>query len=419
MTDNTKDNSNDTKQVFYQEHWKKNVSLFLGGQAVTLIGSSLVSYAIMWHVTLETGSGSVMTLFVIATMLPLFIVSPFAGIWADRFNRKYIINIADLSIAAVTLIIAVCFTMGITNIGLLFVCAIIRSAGQGIQMPAVTALIPQITPKDQLVRINGINMAIQSLSMLGSPALAGFLLTIAPMQIIFYVDVVTALVGVFILFFLVKNPKRSREEVELANARSYFTDLKDGIRYIRDHVFIKRFIVIAIMFNILLAPAMYLSILQVTRNFGPDVWRLSAVEICFSVGMMLGGIIIAVWGGFRNKTVTCFLGVVVFGLSTVGLGVMGVFIPYLICIGISGLAVPAFNTPMAAIFQTKIDENFMGRVMSVLAMISSLAVPLGMLVFGPLGDKISIDLIMIITGGCTVVVSIYFLIDKKLMEAGR
>lgn len=415
MTEET----SEVKEVFYQEHWKKNVGLFLGGQAVTLIGSSLVSYAIMWYVTLETGSGSIMTLFVLATMLPLFLVSPFAGVWADRFNRKYIINIADLSIAAVTLIIAICFTMGITNITLLFVCAIIRSAGQGIQMPAVTALIPQITPQDQLVRVNGINMAIQSLSTLGSPALAGVLLTFAPMQIIFYIDVVTALIGVSVLFFLVRSPAKTREEIELASARSYFTDIKDGVKYIWTHAFIKRFIVLAIMFNILLAPAMYLSILQVTRNFGPDVWRLSAVEICFSVGMMTGGILMAIWGGFRNKTVSCFLGIAVFGLSTVGLGLMGIFVPYLVCIAVSGLAVPVFNTPMAAIFQTKIDEKIMGRVMSVLTMISSLAVPAGMLIFGPLGDKISIDLIMIITGACTVVISIYFVLDKKLMEAGR
>lgn len=408
-----------TKEIYNKEHWKKNVALFLGGQAVTLIGSSLVSYAIMWHVTLKTQSGAMMTIFVIATMLPLFFMSPFGGVWADRFNKKYLINIADLSIAAVTLVIAICFSFGMDNIILLIICALVRSAGQGVQMPAVSSLIPLITPEDQLVRINGINMSIQSISTLGSPALAGALMTVAPMQVIFYIDVVTAIIGVSILFFLVKTPSKTKEELEKARAKSYFIDIKEGLGYIKNHVFIKRFIFIAVCFNILIAPAMYLSILQVTRNFGADVWRLSAVEISFSVGMLAGGILISVWGGLKNKTVTSVIGIVVFGLATIGLGVMWVFVPYLVCMVISGLAVPVFNTPLAAIFQIKIDTEFMGRVMSVLTMISSLAVPIGMVVFGPLGDMVSIDTIMIVCGAATILVALYCLIDKKMMEAGR
>lgn len=85
--------------------WKNNIALFLTGQGISLFGSMLVHYAVMWHITLKTQSGLMMTLIAIAGALPMFFISPFGGVWADRYNKKHIINIADASIAVVTLVI--------------------------------------------------------------------------------------------------------------------------------------------------------------------------------------------------------------------------------------------------------------------------------------------------------------------------
>lgn len=409
-----------SSEPFDKSTWRKNVSLFLGGQAVTLIGSSLVGYAIMWYITLKTQSGVVLTLFTIATMLPMFFIAPFGGVWADRFNRKYLINIADASIAVVTLVIAILFSMGNESLPLLFLCAVVRSLGQGVQMPAVGALIPQIVPEDKLVRVNGINASIQSLSTLGTPALAGVLLTFSPIQTILFIDVATAIIGISILFFLVKVPvKTAEEKAALAGeGRSNFGDIKEGLRYIKQHRFLKRFFVIIAVFNVLLTPAMLLSPLQVTRNFGADVWRLTAVEIAFSAGMLLGGVLIAAWGGFKNKTFTLVAATILFGMTTVGLGLAGGFALYLGCIALAGLTVPLVNTPSMVIFQTKVDNNYMGRVMSITTMIATLMMPLGMVVFGPLGDVIPLDYLMIGTGIGTILLGAYVLFDKVVVEAG-
>ena len=149
-----------------QINWKKNTTLFLTGQALSLFGTMVVQYALLWHITLKSQSGTMITLFTIAGFLPMFFISPFAGVWADRFNRKYIINIGDGSIAFVSLIVAVCLIAGITgaeSYGLLLFCALMRSLGQGVQMPAVGAFIPQIVPQEHLTRINGLQSSIQSL----------------------------------------------------------------------------------------------------------------------------------------------------------------------------------------------------------------------------------------------------------------
>ncbi|MDR2901131.1 MAG: MFS transporter, partial [Treponema sp.] len=188
-------------------NWKKNTVLFLGGQALSIFGSMIVQYAIGWHIILKTGSGTMISLFAIAGFLPMFFISPFAGVWADRFNRKYLINISDGIIALASLIVAVLFFLGYEHIGILFVCAVIRSFGQGVQTPAVGAFIPQIVPTEHLTRINGIQASIQSLCMFVAPMVSAALMAFTPLETLFLLDVVTAGIGIAILFFFVKVPK--------------------------------------------------------------------------------------------------------------------------------------------------------------------------------------------------------------------
>ena len=177
-------------------NWKLNTALFLSGQALSLFGSMLVQYAIFWHITLSTQSGGMMTIYVIVALLPTFFISPFGGVWADRFNRRNLINISDGSIAAVTLLIVVAFFTGYKELWLIFLCAAIRSVGQGIQTPAVSAFIPQIVPQEHLIKINGINTSIQSFISLAAPIVSGALFALFPLEYIFFIDIITAIINV-------------------------------------------------------------------------------------------------------------------------------------------------------------------------------------------------------------------------------
>ena len=407
--------------------WERNIAFFLTGQAVSLIGSSLVGYAIMWHVTLKTGSGTMMMAFTVAIMLPMFFISPFGGVWADNFNRKNLINIADGFIAAVTLAIAVSYSFGVENIWFLLLCSVARSFGQGVQMPAVNALIPQIVPGEKLLRVNGINSMIQSVSMLGTPALAGALLTFFPIQNILFIDVVTAAasITVLILFVQVPDPKQEREpslpgDGETAEGKKpMLADLMDGLRYIREHPFLLRFFAVVACFTFLLAPVALLTPLQVTRNFGPDVWRLTVIEIAFSIGMVVGGLLMATWGGFKNKTFTIASSFLVLAAMGVGLGITKTFAIYSAFMAVSGITAATSNTPALTVLQQKVDPAYMGRVFSVMTMITSIVMPLGTVAFGPLSDRVSLDIIIIITSALTGFLGIYVFSDKLLKEAGR
>lgn len=398
-------------------NWKKNTILFLTSQTISLFGSMLVQYAIMWHITLKTQSGSMMTISIICGFLPTFFLSPFAGVWADRYNRKMLIILSDSLIAIATLILAILFFKGYNAIWMLFIASAVRAVGSGIQTPAIGAFLPQIVPEDKLTKVNATNGSIQSLVMLISPMLSGALLTKASIEAIFFIDVITAAIAILILILFLHVPSHAKALNE--QTTSYFTDMKEGFNYIKNHGYVKRFFLFCAVFNILVSPAAFLTPLQVTRTFGNEVWRLTAIEITFSIGMMLGGIVMVSWGGFKNRIHTMILSSFFIGVCTVALGVITNFWVYISFMALFGVIIPVFNTPSTVLLQEKVEEDFLGRVFSVLGMISSIMMPLGMLVFGPLSDIIRIEWLLRGTGILLFIQGFFMLGSKVLVAAGE
>jgi DHA3 family macrolide efflux protein-like MFS transporter len=400
-----------------QQNWKRNIILFITSQTISLFGSSLVQYAIMWYITLETQSGIMMTIFIICGFLPVFFLSPFAGVWADRYNRKLLIVLSDTMIATVTLILAILFIMGYKEMWLLFTISAIRGLGQAVQMPAVSAMIPQMVPGDKLMRVSGINSSIQSFILLASPIASGALLSVASIEIIFFIDVSTASLAVVTLLLFLHIPVHAKA-LEKQKV-SYYKDLREGFRYIGNHEFVKKIFIFCGVFFILAAPMAFLTPLQVARSFGSDVWRLTMIEITFSIGMMAGGILIASWGGFRNKIYTMVMAFLIMGVGTVALGIIPMFWLYTVVMGVVGLSMPMINTPFTVLLQQKVEEEFLGRIFGVLSMISSSMMPLGMLVFGPLSDMIKIEWLLIGTGILMVIETMFLISNKALIEVGK
>ena len=399
------------------KNWKKNIFLFLASQTISLFGSSLVQYAIMWHITLKTQSGVMMTIAIICGFVPTLFLSPFAGVWADRYNRKTLIMLSDSMIALSTLVLAIVFLMGYDSLWMLFVASAIRALGAAVQMPAVGAFLPQLVPEDKLTKVNATNGSIQAMVMLVSPMLSGVLLTLATIETIFFIDVITAAIAVSVLFLFLHVPVHSKAQEK--QTTSYFSDMRAGLTYIRNHQYIKRFFLFCAFFFFLAAPVAFLTPLQVARSFGNDVWRLTAIEISFSLGMMLGGIVMASWGGFKNRIHSMTLASLLIGSCTFALGVIPIFWIYLTFMGLVGIAMPIFNTPSMVLLQEKVEGDFLGRVFGVLGMISSTMMPLGMLIFGPLSDIIKIEWLLIGTGLLLFIQGFFLLGNKVLIEAGK
>lgn len=397
------------------ENWKKNITRFIVGQTISLFGSMIVQYAITWHITLETKSGLMMTIAIICGFVPTLLLSPFAGVWADKFDRKKLIIIADSTIAASTLILAILFIIGYDYIWLLFIIMIIRALGAAIQTPAVSSYIPILVPADKLTKVNAVNQTIQSIMILISPILSAFLLSFTKLGYIFFIDVITAIIAIIILYLFMYVPKKEHvENLEI----NYFKDLKGGFSYIRHHKYVLIFCIFSAVFMFLAAPVSFLTPLQVTRNFGDEVWRLTTIEVGFSMGMLMGGILIGKWGGFKNKLHTMVSSNIIIVLAIIGLGLTKTFWIYSVMMGLIGIALPLYNVPSNVIIQQNVDKNYLGRVFGVFSMITSVSMPLGILIFGPLSDKVNIDYILIVTAIGMFLLTILMFLNKELNRVG-
>lgn len=389
-------------------HWRRHTILFLGGQTVSLFGSSIVQYAILWYLTLQTQSGLVLTLATAFGFLPQAIASIFGGVWADRHNRKLLLIGADATIAATTLVLAILLWRGVDSLWLIYLTLAIRSTGAGIQMPAVGALLPQIVPTSALIRVNGINMSIQSAMTLIAPAAAAAVFAWLGLGAVLLVDVGTAIVGIGLVALIpVVTIART------AAARGYFGDLKAGLVYVRSHAVIRRVLVFFAIIFVLMAPPGYLSPLMVVRTFGEEIWKLTLNELAFGLGMLVGGAVIATWGGWPDrmrmlKSTSMSFGVlsIALGLSGSIFGWSGNFVAYLIFMLILGAAVAFFSTTAMTLFQEQVEPEMQGRVFGVQGIVMALAMPFGMLVFGPLADVMSVEWIAVIAGLLTLIVTV-------------
>ena len=302
------------------------------------------------------------------------------------------------------------------SIWLLFVISAIRAIGSGIHSPAIGAVIPQLVPEENLTRVNAINTSLQSMIYLLSPMAAAALLSNFQLEHIFFIDVATALIGTFILVAAVR--VSTHQKASEIQTTGFMIDFKEGIRYIINHPYLRSFFLFCMGFFFLVAPLAFLTPLQVVRSYGDEFWRLSTVEIGFSSGMILGGMIMASWGGFKNKVHSMALSTFITGISTLVLGLKPAFMIYVGMITLTGITMPLFGTPATVLIQKKVDPNFLGRVYSVYGMIHSSTMPLGMLVFGPLADKIAIEPILIGTGILMALMTFSLMNSVEMLKAG-
>lgn len=390
--------------------WKGRICRFLFAQTCSLLGSSLVQYAIIWYITLSTSSGKMLTIATVCGFAPQIIISLFAGVWIDRYNRKWMIMLSDAMIAAATLVLALVFLSGQKNIWLLFGVLIVRSFGSGIQTPAVNAVIPQIVPKEHLMRVSGIYSTISSLIMFLSPAISGAILSVSTLETTLFIDVITAVIGISITSTVLIPAYQSSQ----SKAQSNLQNLKDGAAYLRNTPFIRHLLIFQFAVLFLISPSAFLTPLMVSRTFGTEVWRLTASEMTYSIGSVLGGLLIASWGGFKKRINTTILAGMLYGGLMIGLGTAPAFLIYLTLNVMIGITAPCYNSPITVTIQEQVTPAMHGRVFSFMQISTSCALPMGMMLFGPLADLVPIQYLLIVCGSLVMLYTLYVKVSGQL-----
>ena len=390
-------------------------ALFLASQAVSLLGSSIVQFAIIWYVTLETESGAWVAMISAAAYIPQFLISFFAGVWADRYPRKRLIIAADGAIAVATLALVLLLPQIPQNETVyvaLVVISAIRSLGTGVHTPAVNATVPQLVAEDYLMKFNGINATVQSVVQFAAPAIAGSILTWGSFRGALMVDVVTAMVGIGLLG-VIAIPFEKRTD-----SAPVFAEMQEGIRYAAKERFLGKLIMLFGLFIFLCVPAGFLATLFVSRYYGDTYFHMTLVEVIGFLGMMAGGLLISTWGGFKRHTKTLLVGMMSFGLLAILMGLAKNFYVYLALMAVYGVALTMVQTASTTLLQENSTLEMSGRVFGLFGAAYSSFLPIGMVVFGLLADRISMRLLMVVSGGLLILMAIVAYLDKAFYRHG-
>jgi DHA3 family macrolide efflux protein-like MFS transporter len=414
------------------------ITAFLSGQAVSLLGSSLVQFAIIWYVTLQTNSATSMTIITVTSLIPQLLVAPLAGVWADRYDRRWLIMLSDGGIALATAWLMIMALRNGLQMWMIYLVSAIRSLGGGIQSPANQALIPQITPEDKLVRINGIYSTISNMLMLLSPILGGVLLSLTPIWSVFLVDVITAIVGISIMFFIpiphqitgkivnalgntprlkegecwgfpesrldaVSSKDASSQDMvisELEALESGLSKFNEGFSYVNKIKPLRNLMLTYAGFMLMLSPVITLIPLFIRRHFGIEVWYITATETALFAGMAIGGLLVSFKGYFRSclrtvRTSGLLVAMVMLTVSLLAIFESILFSIFAVLALLLGMIVPFYSTAVTTLFQREVESEYHGRVFALLYMIGSAAIPLGSILLGPLADFISIEYIFL------------------------
>lgn len=390
--------------------WQKKAALFLSSQGLSLFGSMLVQYAILWHVTLTTQSGGTLTILTIVGFLPQIVLSFFAGVWADRYPRKLLIIVSDSLTAISTLILAGFLLLGYRELWLIFLVSAIRSVGAGVQIPAVSAIMPQLVPTERLIKVNSINGTLQPIIMIAAPVVAAALFAVARLEAIFLIDVVTAMLAVGLMLTLKVPP---HHKATIAHTTGYMDDLKAGLAFVRQNRTITTLFVFFAFTWFLVVPVAFLSPLLVTRTFGEEVWRLTANEVTFFGGSILGGIVMTAWGGFKNRFRTLGLSCIVWAVLFSGLGLSQNFVLYLAFMTLCGMPMPFFSASATTLLQEVVEPDMQGRVFGLQHLISHTVMPMGMLFFGPMADVISINALLVLSSALMAIPGIWIFMKRQ------
>lgn len=396
-------------------HWKRRTILFFISQGVTLFGSMLVQFAIVWYVTLKTTSGAWVAALTVCSFLPQTLISFVSGAWVDRYSKKMLIIVSDAVIAAATLALALLFPLirdDSTVLIALLATSVIRSIGAGVQLPAVNATTPLLVPEEHLMRANGINATLQSIIQFAAPAAAGAILTAGSLRSTLFIDIATAAVGIGLLSCILLPKQQTQAEEQPC----VVADVKDGLRYLKKETFLAKLMLLYGLFILLSVPGGFLAALLVTRVYGGTYWNLTIVELVGFAGMAAGGLLLGTWGGFSNRVKTLLLGIGLCGLLTIGLGAVQNFIVYLAIMLLLGVAIIAAQTALTTLIQERADAAMQGRMFGLTSTMYSGFLLIGMSVFGPLADKVSLPLLMILTGGVLVMVAVLFRLNTKFYQ---
>lgn len=397
-------------------NWKLPFLAIWTGQAFSLVGSRVAQFGLVWWLTESTGSATVLATASMVALLPCIVLGPVVGVLVDRWNRRLVIIAADALIGLSALWLAALFWSGSVQIWHIYVLLLLRSLGEGFHGPAMQASTSLMVPEKHLTRVAGLNQSMNGALNIVGPPLGALLLRWLPFHGLMLVDVGSALLAILPLLF-VNVPQPSRDPLTTGQP-SIWEDLVEGLRYVRGWPGLVALIGGALVFKIALTPAFSLIPLLLSEHYGGGAAELSLLESVMGIGILLGGVLLGVWGGFQHRIHTVLLSTTMLAAGLTALGLLpanklwaAVVVGYVV-----GMAIPLADGPIMAILQANIAPGIQARVFTLIGSLISLSSPLGLALAGPVADWLGLQTWYLVAGALLGLTTVAFYFTPAIMN---
>lgn len=373
--------------------WKLTFFQFWFTQALSLIGSGLASFSVIWWITKTTGSSTILATISLASLLPGILIGPMAGALVDQLNRKWIMIIADAVSALLALLLVALFWTSSIQLWHIFVINILRALAGAFQFPAVQSSTSLMVPKEHLTRVAGLNQAVQGATMIATPPLGALLLSLLPIHLILGIDMLTAAVAICLLFFILIPQPPARQAITRIPT-TVWQDMLAGFAFLRRWSALINIMFIAALLNLVLIPAFTLVPILVTQHFYGSAFQLGWINAAYGFGIVGGGALLGVWGGFKRRIHTSLFGLTGLGIGCLMIGSSPREAYWIAVVGMTlvGIMNAFANGPFFAILQSTVPPEMQGRVFTVLMSVSMASAPIGLALAGPLADWLGVQL---------------------------
>jgi DHA3 family macrolide efflux protein-like MFS transporter len=376
--------------------WKRTFAVIWTGQLFSTLSSAVIGYAVMFWLSIETGSAEILALSIVAALLPQLVLGLFTGVFIDRWNRKRTMIFADLFIALCTLFIAFLLYSGENRIYYFYLLLALRSVGAAFHIPAMQASIPLLAPEDKLMRIAGINNIIQSLSMIAGPALAALLISLFDLTWVLMIDVAGALIAsISLLLVHIPDPEKKQ-----GHQPHIIREMMEGFREIYHNAGLFWMFILAVSATFFIMPVAALFPLMTLNHFSGNTFKMSIIEIAWGIGMILGGALIGIPRLKTYKITLINLMYFLLGLTFLFSGMLspsGFWYFAVICI-FGGISMSVYSGSFNVVLQTMVEPAALGRVFSLYGSLTLLPSMIGLLATGYIADHIGIANSFIISG---------------------
>lgn len=384
--------------MFEKDKWKTKFLIVALGQAVSLLGSHGVQFAMIWWLAEQTASPMMLGLSGLVAYLPMTLFSPLAGIAADRLDRKRICIVSDLAMGVVALLYALCLAWLTLPVWTVFIMLCARGIGSTFQQPAIQSIIPQLVPADQLVKTNGWMQLLNAGSFLLGPVIGAALYAVFPLSVVLLSDVIGAVLASLALAS-VKIPKLQPAQTGRTHM---LADFKAGLRVFQHDKKLFYLVLAQALCMFFYAPLSSFYPLMTSDYFDLSALHGSAAELCFALGMIVSSLLFSSVLKVRRKIRTSYLGLLGMGAVSAACGLLPpvfagwmAFAALCICLGASG---NVHAIPLTAYIQETVEAEKMGRAFSVLTLISSVTMPVGLLLSSPIAEQVGVHTWFLLSG---------------------